>query len=49
MIDKAWKDELYKYITGICQTNKHKLVIINTFKITYTFCSATDHINHYQI
>lgn len=29
MIDKLWKDELYKYITGIVQGNKHKLVIIN--------------------
>ena len=29
MIDKKWKDELYKYITGIIQGNKHKLVIIN--------------------
>lgn len=29
MIDKIWKDELYKYITGIIQKQKHKLVIIN--------------------
>ena len=29
MIDSIWKDELYKYITGIIQTQKHKLVIIN--------------------
>ncbi len=29
MIDKSWKDELYKYITGIVQGNKHKLIIIN--------------------
>jgi len=29
MIDNIWKDELYKYITGIIQTQKHKLVIIN--------------------
>lgn len=29
MIDKSWKDELYKYITGIINNNKHKLIIIN--------------------
>ena len=28
MIDSIWKDELYKYITGIIQTQKHKLLII---------------------
>ncbi len=28
-IDKSWKDELYKYITGIVQGNNHKLVIVN--------------------
>ena len=29
VIRNSWKDELYKYITGIIQTNKHKLLIIN--------------------
>jgi REP element-mobilizing transposase RayT len=29
LIQPSWKDELYKYITGIIQTNKHKLLIIN--------------------
>lgn len=29
MINDKWKDELYKYITGIIQTQKHKLLIIN--------------------
>jgi REP element-mobilizing transposase RayT len=29
LIGKEWKDELYKYITGIVQNNKHKLLIIN--------------------
>lgn len=29
MIDKSWKDEFYKYITGIIQQQKHKLIIIN--------------------
>lgn len=24
-----WRDELYKYITGIVQNNKHKLIVIN--------------------
>lgn len=29
LIEKSWKDELYKYITGIIQSEKHKLLIIN--------------------
>ncbi len=29
LINSVWKDELYKYITGIIQTQKHKLIIIN--------------------
>ena len=29
LIRPEWKDELYKYITGIVQTNKHKLIAIN--------------------
>ncbi|MBS1518100.1 MAG: IS200/IS605 family transposase [Bacteroidetes bacterium] len=29
LIQKSWKDELYKYITGIIQSEKHKLMIIN--------------------
>lgn len=29
LIKKEWKDELYKYITGIIQTNNHKLLAIN--------------------
>ena len=29
LIQPEWKDELYKYITGIIQTNKHKLIAIN--------------------
>ena len=29
LIRTAWKDELYQYITGIIQNNKHKLLIIN--------------------
>lgn len=28
-ISLTWKDELYKYITGIVQGNKHKLITIN--------------------
>lgn len=28
-IHTSWKDELYKYITGIIQNNKHKLITIN--------------------
>jgi putative transposase len=29
LIDKSWKNELYKYITGVIQNNEHKLLIIN--------------------
>jgi putative transposase len=29
LIQKEWKDELYKYITGIVQNYKHKLLAIN--------------------
>jgi putative transposase len=29
IILKNWKDDLYKYITGIIQTNNHKLLAIN--------------------
>lgn len=29
LIKEEWKDELYKYITGIIQNNKHKLIAIN--------------------
>ena len=29
LIQKSWKDELYKYITGIVQGNDHKLLGIN--------------------
>jgi putative transposase len=28
-INASWKDELYKYITGIIQNNSHKLICIN--------------------
>ena len=29
VIGKKWKDELYKYITGIIQNHNHKLLAIN--------------------
>ncbi len=29
VIKNEWKDELYKYITGVIQEQKHKLIIIN--------------------
>ena len=29
LIRPTWKDELYKYITGIVQNSKHKLIAIN--------------------
>ena len=29
LIRTEWKDELYKYICGIVQANKHKLIVIN--------------------
>lgn len=29
LIQREWKEELYKYITGIVQNNGHKLIAIN--------------------
>jgi len=29
IIHRGWKDELYKYITGIVQNNKHKMLVMN--------------------
>ncbi|MDP2387882.1 MAG: IS200/IS605 family transposase [Bacteroidota bacterium] len=29
IIKREWKDELYKYITGVIQKNNHKLIAIN--------------------
>lgn len=29
LIQSSWKNERYKYITGIVQNNKHKLIAIN--------------------
>jgi len=29
LIHKSWKEELYKYITGIVQNYKHKMLQIN--------------------
>jgi putative transposase len=29
IISPLWQDQLYKYITGIVQNNKHKLLVIN--------------------
>lgn len=29
IIQKPWKDELYKYITGIVHNNRHKMLAIN--------------------
>jgi len=29
LISPEWKDELYKYMTGIVRNNKHKLIAIN--------------------
>lgn len=36
LIQPEWKDELYKYITGIVKNNGHKLIAIN---------GMTDHIH----
>ncbi len=29
IIHNSWKDELYRYISGIVQHNKHKMIAIN--------------------
>ena len=36
LIQKAWKDELHKYISGMFQENEHKMLQIN---------SMTDHVH----
>jgi putative transposase len=28
-IHTSWEEELYKYITGVVQTDKHKMLVIN--------------------
>ncbi|MEO5646762.1 MAG: IS200/IS605 family transposase [Chitinophagaceae bacterium] len=38
MIDVAWEETLHKYITGIVQNNKHKMLAIN---------SAFDHLHFF--
>ncbi len=30
LLKKPWREELHKYITGIVQNNKHKLIAINS-------------------
>ena len=40
LIQKAWKNDLEKYITGIVQNNKHKLIAIG---------SMPDHIHIYRL
>ena len=29
LIQDSWAERLYQYITGIVQTNKHKMIIVN--------------------
>lgn len=29
LINSTWENDLYKYMTGIVQTNNHKLIVIN--------------------
>ena len=29
LIQPAWKDDLYRYITGIAQNNNHKMLAVN--------------------
>lgn len=36
LIHSSWRDELFKYITGIVQNNKHKMICIN---------GMTDHVH----
>ncbi len=36
LIDSAWRQELYRYLTGIVQNNKHKLLAVN---------SVSDHLH----
>lgn len=44
LIQPEWKDELYKYITGIVQKNGHKLIAINgTSNHAYIFTGYKPH------
>ena len=38
LIHSEWKDELYKYITGIVQNNKHKLTNCNKWNAQSYSC-----------
>jgi putative transposase len=37
LINKEWKEDLHKYITGIFQENDHKMLQIIVCPITFTF------------
>jgi len=39
LIMKSWKDELEKYITGIIQNHRHKLLSIGQCPIIFIFLS----------
>jgi len=30
LIQRGWKEELHKYITGVIQTNNHKILQVNS-------------------
>jgi len=40
LIKPEWKEELYKYITGIVKNNGHKLLAINGTAKSSPYCSG---------
>lgn len=49
IIKKSWKDELYKYITGIIQNHGHKVLAINGMPDHIHIFLVRDQHKHYQI
>ena len=41
IIGKDWKDDLEKYITGVIQNQKHKMLAINLFLTTFIYLLVT--------
>ena len=48
IIGKDWKDDLEKYITGVIQNQKHKMLAINLFLTTFIYLLVTMLINLYR-
>ncbi|MBN1604977.1 MAG: transposase, partial [Chitinispirillaceae bacterium] len=44
-----WRNELYKYITGIIHNNKHKLIVINGIGNHIHILAGINPISRYRI